>query len=308
MNPITALLAALAALDGDISSACGRRSSLAVPARRNAPSPATDARFPTPLSLGVGAVTNFLDTLGVGSFATTTAMYRTFKMVPDRIIPGTLNVGHTLPTIVQAFFYISVIPVDVVTLISMIAAAVAGAWLGAGVVARWSKRNVQIGMGSALLAAAIFFTMRNLGLFPAGSTAIGVSGVLLGVAVAGNFLLGALMSLGIGLYAPCMILVSLLGMSETTAFPIMMGSCAFLMPVGSLKFIKERAYSLRVALGLALGGIPGVIVAANIVKSPGSDDGPLARDRRRALHGAHDALRRLHRAACCGRTTRAVLM
>jgi uncharacterized membrane protein YfcA len=194
-------------------------------------------------------------------------MFRAFRMVPDRIIPGTLNAGHTLPTVTQAFFYISVIPVDVVTLISMIAAAVAGAWLGAGVVARWSKRNVQLGMGAALLAAAIFFTMRNLGLFPAGSDAIGVSGVKLVIAVAGNFLLGALMSLGIGLYAPCMILVSLLGMSETTAFPIMMGSCAFLMPVGSLKFIKERAYSLRVALGLALGGIPGVIVAATIVKN-----------------------------------------
>ena len=122
-------------------------------------------------------------------------------------------------------------------------------------------------MGFALLAAAIFFTMRNLGAFPLGSNAIGVSGVLLVVAIAGNFLLGALMSLGIGLYAPCMILVSLLGMSETTAFPIMMGSCAFLMPVGSLKFIKERAYSLRVAFGLALGGIPGVIIAAKIVKS-----------------------------------------
>jgi uncharacterized membrane protein YfcA len=109
--------------------------------------------------------------------------------------------------------------------------------------------------------------MRNLGLFPAGSSNIGVSGVLLVVAVAGNFFLGALMSLGIGLYAPCMILVSLLGMSETTAFPIMMGSCAFLMPVGSLKFIRARAYSLAVAVGLAIGGIPGVIVAAKIVKS-----------------------------------------
>ena len=109
--------------------------------------------------------------------------------------------------------------------------------------------------------------MKQLGLFPQGSTAIGVSGVLLFVAIAGNFMLGALMSLGIGLYAPCMILVSLLGMSETTAFPIMMGSCAFLMPVGSLRFVKERAYSLKVALGLAIGGIPGVVIAAKIVKS-----------------------------------------
>jgi uncharacterized membrane protein YfcA len=266
MNPISGLLIALGVLTAIYAATWG---SIVARVRRDGgpASPATDARFPDALSSGVGAITNFLDTLGIGSFATTTAMFRAFRMVPDRIIPGTLNAGHTLPTVTQAFFYIAVIPVDVVTLISMIAAAVAGAWLGAGVVAGWSKRKVQMGMGAALLAAAIFFTMRNLGLFPAGSTAIGVSGVKLVIAVAGNFLLGALMSLGIGLYAPCMILVSLLGMSETTAFPIMMGSCAFLMPVGSLKFIKERAYSLRVALGLALGGIPGVIVAATIVKN-----------------------------------------
>jgi hypothetical protein len=264
MNPITGLLVALGALTAVylagwakvVMAVRGEGGAASVPA----PAPATDVGAPSPLSIGVGAVTNFFDTLGIGSFATTTALFRFFKMVPDRIIPGTLNVGHTLPTVVQAFFYISVIPVDVVTLISMIAAAVAGAWLGAGIVAKWSKRKVQIGMGGALMAAAIFFTMRNLGLFPAGSTEIGVSGALLVVAVAGNFLLGALMSLGIGLYAPCMILVSLLGMSETTAFPIMMGSCAFLMPVGSTKFIKERAYSLRVAIGLAL-------IAAKIVKS-----------------------------------------
>ena len=264
MNPISALLAALGVLTTGYVAVWGN---VIASVRREAPSPATDARFPTPLALGIGAITNFFDTLGIGSFATTTALFRAFRMVPDRIIPGTLNAGHTLPTVVQAFIYIAIIPVDVVTLVAMIAAAVAGAYFGAGIVAGWSKRKVQIGMGFALLAAALFFTMRNLGLFPAGSTAIGVSGALLVVAIAGNFLLGALMSLGIGLYAPCMILVSLLGMSETTAFPIMMGSCAFLMPVGSLKFIKERAYSLRVALGLALGGIPGVIVAAKIVKS-----------------------------------------
>jgi uncharacterized membrane protein YfcA len=222
---------------------------------------------PTLQQIAVGAVTNFFDTLGIGSFATTTALFRLRKMVPDRIIPGTLNVGHTLPTVAQAFIYTAIIPVDVVTLFSMIAAAILGAWLGAGIVAGWPKRKIQIGMGFALLAAAIFFTMKNLGLFPAGSDAIGVTGVMLAVAVAGNFLLGALMTLGIGLYAPCMVLVSLLGMSERTAFPIMMGSCAFLMPVGSLRFIQARAYSLMDALGLALGGLPAVLVAALIVKS-----------------------------------------
>jgi uncharacterized membrane protein YfcA len=250
MNPITALLVALGVLTAGYVVAWSKLED-----------------GPSPLSIVTGAVTNFFDALGIGSFATSTAIFRAFKMVPDRVIPGTLNAGHTLPTVAQAFIFTALIPVDVLTLFSMIAAAVAGAWLGAGIVAKWPKRRVQLGMGFALLAAATFFTMRNLNLFPAGSDAIGVRGVTLVLAVAGNFLLGALMSLGIGLYAPCMVLVSLLGMSERTAFPIMMGSCAFLMPVGSLKFIREGAYSRSVALGLALGGIPAVLIAGLIVKN-----------------------------------------
>jgi uncharacterized membrane protein YfcA len=230
-------------------------------------SPASAVGWPSPLGIFVGWLTNFLDTLGIGSFATTTSMFRAFKMVPDRVIPGTLNVGHTLPTVAEALIYTAIIPVDVTTLISMIAAAVVGAWFGAGIVAKWPKRYVQIGMGVALLAAATLFFMTAMSLFPGGGDALGVRGGKLVVAVAGNLVLGALMSLGIGLYAPCMILISLLGMSPTAAFPIMMGSCAFLMPIGSLKFVKEKAYDLRAALGLAIGGIPGVLIAAYIVKS-----------------------------------------
>lgn len=266
MNPITGLLTALGALTAFYIAAWGRI--IAHVKREGGPTvPATDARFPTGLGMGVGWLTNFLDTLGIGSFATTTSLFRAFRMVPDRVIPGTLNVGHTIPTVTEALIYTAIIPVDVTTLFSMIAAAVLGAWLGAGVVAKWSKRGVQIGMGIALLVAAALFFMQALSLFPGGGSDLEVRGVKFVVAILGNFFLGALMSLGIGLYAPCMILVSLLGMNPTAAFPIMMGSCAFLMPVGSLKFIKERAYSLRVALGLAIGGVPGVLIAAYIVKS-----------------------------------------
>ena len=214
----------------------------------------------------VGAFTNFFDTLGIGSYATTTTIYRIFGMVDDRIIPGTLNVGHTLPTVVQTFIYTTIIPVDVPTLFAMIGASILGAWLGAGVVARWPKRNVQIGMGVALLVAAGLMFMTQLKLFPGGGEALGVTGFKFVIAVGVNFLLGALMTLGIGLYAPCMILVSLLGMNPKAAFPIMMGSCAFLMPTGSIRFIREQSYHLRAALGLALGGIPGVLLAAYIVK------------------------------------------
>jgi uncharacterized membrane protein YfcA len=265
MHPITGLLTALGALT--VVYLAGWAKAFQDARRLSNDSPATDTRPPGLFQIALGAVTNFFDALGIGSFATTTAIFKLRKMVPDRVIPGTLNAGHTFPTILQAFLFTAAIPVDVLTLFAMITAAVLGAWLGAGVVAKWSKRKVQIGMGSALLAAAVFFTMRQLNLFPTGSDEVGVRGVKLLIAVGGNFMLGALMTLGIGLYAPCMILVSLLGMSERTAFPIMMGSCAFLMPVGSLRFIREQSYSLRNALGLAIGGIPGVLVAFYIVKS-----------------------------------------
>jgi uncharacterized membrane protein YfcA len=134
-------------------------------------------------------------------------------------------------------------------------------------VAAWPRRNVQIGMGVALLAAGTFFVMANLGLFPSGGNTLDLTGGRLTLGLAGNAVLGALMTLGIGLYAPCMILVSLLGMNPKAAFPIMMGSCAFLMPVGGIRFIAKGSYSLGPAIGLALGGVPGVLVAAFIVKS-----------------------------------------
>jgi uncharacterized membrane protein YfcA len=122
-------------------------------------------------------------------------------------------------------------------------------------------------MGLALLAAAVFFAMTNLGLFPGGGDALGLGSPLLWVGLAANFALGALMTLGIGLYAPCMILVALLGMNPRAAFPIMMGSCAFLMPIGGLRFLQRGSYSFRAAMGLMIGGIPAVFVAAFLIKS-----------------------------------------
>jgi len=267
MNPISGLLAALGVLTAVYVVGWFNAVRGAGPGRGPDTSHATDVGFPNAGQILLGLITNFFDALGIGSFATTTAVFRLFKMVPDRIIPGTLNVGHTLPTIVQAFIFTAVIPVDVLTLVTMIGAAVLGAWLGAGVVCRWPKRKVQFGMGAALLAAATFMFMRQMSLFPAGSEEIGVRGLKLILALGGNFFLGALMTLGIGLYAPCMILVSLLGMSERTAFPIMMGSCAFLMPVGSLRFIREQAYSFRNAIGLAIGGVVGSYVAGKFFET-----------------------------------------
>jgi uncharacterized membrane protein YfcA len=218
--------------------------------------------FPSLFQMFVGFFTNGLDTLGIGSFATTTTIFKLTKMVDDRLVPGTLNTGHALPTIAQALIYIAIVKVDFTTLVLLIAAAVAGAWLGAGIVSGFSRRAVQIGMGTALFVAAGFMLASQMQWMPGGGTALALGGAKLGIGMAINFVLGALMTLGIGLYAPCMIMISLLGMDPTAAFPIMMGSCAFLMPVGGLQFVRKGGYDLRAAVGLAIGGIPGVLIAA----------------------------------------------
>lgn len=219
----------------------------------------------------IGLITNFFDTLGIGSFAPTTSLFRLTGTVPDRAIPGTLMIGHTWPTLAQAFIYITIIEVDLTTLLLLISASVAGSWLGAGLVARWSKRQIRGGMGVALIVAAAIFIATALGLLPGGGDAVALHGVRLAVGLIGNFIFGALMTIGIGAYAPSLILFGLLGMNLKSVFPVMMGSCAFLMPVGGLRFLREGNYAPRAALGLTLGGVPGVLLAAFLVREMSID-------------------------------------
>lgn len=235
------------------------------------PSPADGPRSPTPAQLAIGFGTNFFDTLGVGSFAPTAALYRLTGMVPDERIPGTMNVGHTLPVVVMAFLFIAGVEVDLATLVTLIAAAVAGAWLGADVVSRLPRRPVQVGVGTALLVTATLMVLGQLEVLPIGGEALGLTTGPLVFAAAVSALLGALNTLGVGFYGPCMILIALLGMDPKAAFPIMMGACAFLMPVGSARFVQRGAYSPPAALGLTLGGVPAVLVAALLVQSMSLD-------------------------------------
>lgn len=223
---------------------------------------------PTWKPLATGFVTDFFDTLGIGSFAPTVAMMNALKInIPDKLIPGTLNVCHTIPVVLEAFIFTTVIKVDSVTLISLLAAAVVGSYVGAGIISKMDERKIQIVMGFALAVTAILMLLSQLKLMPGGGTATGLTGIKLVIGIVGNFILGALMTAGVGLYSPCMAMVYFLGMSPTVAFPIMMGSCAMLMPTASVKFIKEGTYAKKTSLFITIGGIIGVIIAAYFVKS-----------------------------------------
>ncbi|HTO77591.1 MAG TPA: sulfite exporter TauE/SafE family protein [Thermoanaerobaculia bacterium] len=222
---------------------------------------------PTPLLLAVGLVTNFFDTLGIGSIATTTAIFRLFRLVPDELIPGTIIVGDLLAVMAQAALFIGVVEVDPVQLTALILACVAGGWLGTGVVTRLSRRAMQLGLGTALLVAVLFMAVGMFGLNPAGGTARALTPAAFALALAVNFVLGALLPLGIGNYAPSLVVFGLLGLDLKAAFPIMMGSGAFAATVAGVRFLSTRRFQQQAALGLVLGGIPGVIVAVWLVKS-----------------------------------------
>lgn len=244
-------------------------------------------------AVGLGAVTNFFDTLGIGSFAPTTAYMKLRKMAPDSYFPAILNAGHALPTVTQALIFIAAVQVDPWLLLACIVASCLGAFIGAPIVQGSPIRLVQGVVGAALLVAATLFALTNLdagfpGLhlemagttlidipayqsstkfLPAGGDARTLPTALFIVAVAAHFVMGVLMMFGIGLYAPSLITLSLLGLNPVAAFPIMMGSCAFLMPTSSVRFVRSERIDLRIVLGLALGGIPAVLVAALIVRS-----------------------------------------
>ena len=168
-----------------------------------------------PWNAMVGVVANFFDTLGIGSYATSCALFKIRGSIKDIYIPGTLNVGDTLPVLLEAFLFFGFVDVDTLTLVSMLVAAVLGAFVGAGFVTKWDQHKVRIGMcvGLLILGTVMACKAANIGPFGLVGTATALHGAKLVIAVVVNFFLGALMNIGVGLYAPCLALISVLGMT-----------------------------------------------------------------------------------------------
>ena len=252
------ILAGLLAVMGLMSLAYVVALGLAI--RRN-PAP------PRPEAIALGAVTNFFDALGIVCFAPSTAYLKFRRLVPDELIAPTMMTGYALASATEGFVFINAIQVDPLLLGAAIAASVLGALLGVSIAARLPIRPIRLTLGLGLLIAAATFSLSNLGLMPAGGTATSLAPLPFAVVVAASFGLGILMNLGIGNFAPTLILVSLLGMDPRAAFPIMMGSAALMVSTSGIKILTARPLNLALVLGMAIGGTPAVLVAAFIVKS-----------------------------------------
>ena len=224
---------------------------------------------PHPEAILLGAVTNFFDTLGIGSFAPTITWFKLRKLVPDRLIPCTLLPAHTLPCIAQSAIFLVLLGVfvDPLLLFGCVIAFLAGGLIGTSLVVRAKVWLIQLVVAIALLAAAIFYGLSNLDLMPGGGSATSLSQPLTIVAIAMNFLFGILINFGVGHYAPTLALFSLMGMDPRLCFPIMATAGALAGPGVTLRHIAIGQIDLRIVIGVAVGGVPAVLVAAFLVRS-----------------------------------------
>lgn len=224
---------------------------------------------PTRESILLGAIVNFFDTLGIGSFAPTAAWLKFRKLVPDRLIPPTMLVGLTPPVMAESVIFLILlgVMVDPILLVASSLATMIGGIVGAPLVSRARVWVVQLLLASGLLLAAAAYLMANLRLFPGGGAASGLPLGLTIIAVGASFVLGILANFGVGNYAPMLVMLSLMGMDPRLCFPIMALGGSLMGATASVRHLQIGQVDIRVALGLALGGIPAVLVAALIVKS-----------------------------------------
>ncbi|MGM9661958.1 MAG: TSUP family transporter [Oscillospiraceae bacterium] len=216
---------------------------------------------------GVGFIANFFDYLGIGSLAPTLAVYKLTKTVDDILIPGTLVTGCVVPVAVEALVALSIIEVETLTLFAMYGAGILGAFLGGKVATRLPIKVLRVTMGCGLLIAAALMLMSKFGLMPLGGDALGLHGIKLVIGCVGAFILAALLTVGIGNYAPTMVMVYMLGMNPSVAFPIMMGLGTLGVAGGSFPYFETGRFNKQAAFAFAVAGIPGVLLAAFVVKS-----------------------------------------
>ena len=222
---------------------------------------------PTLETIGLGAVVSFFDTLGIGCFAPSTAWLKFRHLVPDRMIPPTILVGLTITAVVESIIFLLKlgVKVDPVLLAGCILACTAGGMIGAPLVHRTRVWIVQLVVAVGLLLAAIAYGMTNLHLFPGGGIASSLSLALTILAITANFFFGILLNYGVGNYAPTLVMLSLMGMDPRLCFPVMAGAAALMGASAGVRHINTGNIDLRVVVGLTIGGIPAVLVAAYIV-------------------------------------------
>lgn len=209
----------------------------------------------------VGFFALFFDVLGIGCFSTITFLLKTFGLVDDKDIPGTLNVSTALTAPIFALLFFTKTDVDPLTLVVLTASAAIGAYIGAKIVSGLPEIKIQFSMGFAMIIVAFFILLGQLGLMPVGGDATGLSGAKLIIAAVLLVIIGALANLGVGPWAPTMATLFMLGITPIVCYPICYALSAFQQPISSIKFIKESSYNRKASMAIMICGCISAFIA-----------------------------------------------
>ena len=208
-----------------------------------------------------------LSTLGISDFAISMAAYPKLKWVDTKKMPGTLNVQCTIPAAVMALAFINAIKIDLLTLIVPIACQMIGSYLAPRYVVKLPANTIKKVMSVGLFISAGFILAGKFGWIAGGGEATELTGIKLVILGCCTFVWGALNNIGIGSYSTTMATVYALGLNPAASFPIMMGSSAFSVPMGSMQFIKLDSYNRKITLFTSTLGVIGVLIAVFVVKN-----------------------------------------
>lgn len=212
-----------------------------------------------------GVTAFFMDTIGVGSFACNIALANYFKTFKDEELPGMLNGAQVLPGAIEALFFLGVIQVDLITLITLIAATCLGGVIGASIISKLNAQALRVVMLIAFPTIIFLILCNQFQWLPIGGNKIALEGHELIWGFMGLLIAGALTAAGVGLFAMIQAVLFCLGMSPLIAFPIMTAAGALQQPLSTCIFVFKNKVPLKKALLISLYGVIGVLLALPII-------------------------------------------
>jgi uncharacterized membrane protein YfcA len=221
----------------------------------------------------IGFVTNFLDFFGIGSFAPQTFLLTRLNIVKkEEEIPGTLNLANIVPIVIEAVFFITVFDVNPIMLVVLVLSAAFGSYFGAKLVSKENAPIIKKVVGYLMIVAGIILILkaRQVGPFADIASKTELTGMYLAIGAVSFIILGALQSIGLGLYAPGFAILGLLGLSGTIILPVNMVASVALMTAAAPQFYKTKQYNYNSTITIMVAGILATLTAGAILKSIGS--------------------------------------
>ena len=211
-----------------------------------------------------GIIAFIADTIGVGSFAVNVALAKSLGTFRDDELPAVNNGAQVIPGTIESLFFMQLVDVDLMTLVTLVAGTCLGGVIGGTVVSHLSKQAIRLSMMVCFLMIIGLLIGHQWHLLPMDGSVLELRSWTLVVGFVALAICGALTSVGIGLFAMVQGVLFLMGVSPLVAFPIMTTAGAMQQPLTTLVFLQQNKIPLKKTLILSVSGCIGVFITLPI--------------------------------------------